>query len=120
MNGKREKKWDKGRRELLVVIATIVFQDLKKTKKLISNEEKMGGNRRDFDIVIVKKRGKKGKEIQETSRHEIRMEKKINSMVAKMIHMHGERKKKHCKKSQEYHFYINKRGREGKQNPINF
>jgi hypothetical protein len=34
--------------------------------------------------------------------------------------MHGERKKKHCKKSQEYHFYINKRGREGKQNPINF
>jgi hypothetical protein len=44
-------------------------------------------------------------------------------MVAKMIHMHGERKKKHCKKSQEYHFYIiyiNKRGKEGKEKPINF
>jgi hypothetical protein len=116
---KEKKKWDKGRRELVVVIATIVFK-IKKKKKLISNEEKMGGNRRDFDIVIVKERGKKGKEIQETSRHEIRMEKKINYMVEKMIHMHGERKKKHCKKSQEYHFYINKRGREGKQNPINF
>lgn len=68
-----------------------------------------------------RERERKGKEIQETCRHEIRMEKKINYMVAKMIHMHGERRKKHCKKSQEYHFYIiYKRGREGKQNPINF